>query len=115
MMSDDDNKDDTGLTPDTLRALLQETGCEPVDIAILASMALVKLKVQAATLNPCSGTITAAVKEYDVFLLELMDQQPFDQFLLATHMKRALPAEWPLWINYTRNFYARFKRYIESG
>jgi hypothetical protein len=113
MMMSDDDKDDTRLSADKLQSLLHETGCDPVDSEMIAAMKRLKVKLQAAIDNPCAGTITGAVREYDFFHAWLLHQQTFDQYLLAGHIKRQLPLEWPLWINYTRNFYARFERRIE--
>ena len=112
-MSDDKHTDSDQLTPEYLMALLEEAQCEPVSMDILATMAIVKTQLLAARETPCCGTITDAVKGYELFLGELLDQEAFDQYLLKAHMGRQLPQEWPLWVNYTRNFYARYSGHFE--
>lgn len=112
-MKDDDHKDGDELSPEQLLALLEEAECEPVAIEILATMAIVKTQLMAARSNPCCGTITDAVNGHDIFLKELLEQEPFDRYLLSTHIQRMLPEEWPLWVNYTRNFYARYYQLVE--
>ena len=81
-MSDDKHTDSDQLTPEYLMALLEETQCEPVSMDILATMAIVKAQLLAAREAPCCGTITDVVKGYELFLGELLDQQPFEQYLL---------------------------------
>jgi hypothetical protein len=109
-MSDDKHTDSDQLTPEYLMALLEESECEPVSMDILATMAIVKAQLLAASENPCCGTITDAVKGHELFLVELLDEESFDQYLLKAHMGRQLPPEWPLWVNYTRNLYVRYSR-----
>lgn len=112
-MSDDKHTDSDQLTPEYLMELLEESQCEPVPMDILATMGMVKMQLLAARQNPCCGTITDVVNGHEQFLGELLELEPFDQYLLATHIGRQLPLEWPLWVNYTRNFYARYSHQFE--
>lgn len=113
MMSDDEHKESDGLCPECLMKLLDEAEFEPVDIDILAMMAVVKAQLQAARENPCFETITSAVNSHGQFLDDLLEQEPFDQYLLATHIGRFLPREWRLWVNYTRNYHERNDSWLE--
>ena len=112
-MSDDKYTDSDQITPECLMALLQESQCEPLPVDIQANLAMFKAQLLAASQNPCCGTITDAVKGHEQFLGELRELEHFDQYLLAIHIRRQLPLEWPLWVNFTRNYYARYSRQIE--